>query len=82
MIEYAYTVHSPNKITEHKRINLKLFYIRLSDKTYHRTVAYSHFYGFPIQTNGWFNSKNEYNYAVNERLEKERLNTPHLKLVH
>lgn len=36
MIEYAHTIHSQNEITEHRRLNFKLFYIRLKDKTYTR----------------------------------------------
>lgn len=75
MIEYAYTVHSPNKITEHKRINLKFFYIKLPDKIYTRKVAYINAFGLSIKTNGWFNSKDKCNYSADKRLEKERLNT-------
>ena len=36
MVEYAYTFNNPEEVIEHRRINLKLFYIRLENKIYNR----------------------------------------------
>ena len=72
MIEYAYTESSDNEITEHRRLNLKLFYIRLSDRLYkHITPTYQSVYGVHLKnTNGgWFKNGNKYIYSADKRIE-------------
>jgi len=87
-IEYAHTMHSPNKITEHRRLNLGLFCIKLKDITYTRkTLDYIGFFGLRVKSSEpvpyWDSGKNTYwlSDPISKRLNAVRSNPPYLKLV-
>jgi len=85
MIEYAYTFSDTEHATEHRRINLKLFYIRLKSKTYkHIAPTYTHFFGFTSKNKGgrWFGNDNKYNYQADKRIEEyQESRRPNLKVI-
>jgi len=87
-IEYAHTIHSPNKITEHRRLNLGFIRIPLKDITYTREeLDYIGFYGVMIKSSEpvpcWNDGKHSYwmRDETKVRLEAVRSNPPYLKLV-
>jgi len=86
-IEYAHTMHNPNKITEHRRLNLGLFRIKLKDITYTRkTLDYIGFFGLRVKSSKpvpyWDNGKESHWITdAAKRLNAVRSNPPYLKLV-
>ena len=86
-IEYAHTIHSPKRVTEHRRLNLGFIRINLKDITYTREeLNYVCFYGVKIKSSKpvpyWNNGKESHWLTdVCKRLNAARSNPPDLKLV-
>ena len=75
MIEYAYTINSPDGITEHRRLNLKLFCIRLKDRAYNLVKpCWLIFYGISVKQDegDWFMLDGKYNWGSAKRIEMYR----------
>lgn len=85
MIEYAYTTNAPGEITEHRRLNLKLFCIRLKSETYKNVAPTSiYFYGRILKSEkgNWLKNGKTFSFDAERRIEAyQESRKPDLKVV-